>query len=198
MTTKDELIEWYHSIYSDKMPRYIEILDANRSQVFVAGEWKNVFYSWSIFCAKKMWKYVETDEDKGYVFDLKCFDTENEAVDYANEILSRRYLALQGNSKEEMLCRFIQHKFGYSKEKSKTVVDQMSPYADIIDEFFNYARVGKCYKKDKTKTEVCGYTAERLITEYNLSPLGAYNFLVYLKEDPECALKDLAAQLPRK
>lgn len=50
---KNELIEWYHSIYSDKMPRYIEILDANRSQVFVAGEWKNVVYVWSIFCAKK-------------------------------------------------------------------------------------------------------------------------------------------------
>lgn len=195
---KDELIEWYHSIYSDKMPRYIEILDANRSQVFVAGEWKNVVYVWSIFCAKNVWKYVETDEDKGYVFDLKCFDTENEAAEYAEEILSQKYLALQGNSKEEMLYRYIQQKFGYSKEKSKTMVDQMSLYTDIFDEFFNYARIGKYCKKDKTKTEVCGYTAERLITEYNFSPLGAYNFLVYLKEYPECALKDLAVQLPRK
>ena len=97
-----------------------------------------------------------------------------------------------------MLRRFIQQRFGYSEKRAKIMVDQMSPYDDIIDEFFNYARVGKYCKKDKTKTEVCGYTAERLIKEYNLSPLGAYNFLVYLREEPEKALKDLSAGLPRK
>lgn len=195
---KSELIEWYGSIYSDKMPRYIEILDANNSQVFVAGVWKNVVYSWSIFCVEGVWKYVETDGDRGYVFDLKCFDTEEDATEYAKEILNKKYLALQGNSKEEMLCRFIQQRFGYSEKRARIMVGQMSPYADIIDEFFNYARVGKYCKKDKTKTEVCGYTAERLITEYNLSPLGAYNFLVYLREEPENALKDLSTGLPRK
>lgn len=34
--------------------------------------------------------------------------------------------------------------------------------------------------------------------EYNLSPLGAYNYLVYLIEDPERALADLKAGLPTK
>ena len=195
---KSELIEWYSSIYSDKMPHYIEILDANNSQVLVAEEWKNVVYSWSIFCTEGVWKYVETDGDRGYVFDLKCFNTEEDATEYAKEILNKKYLSLQGNSKEEMLCRFIQQRFGYSEKRAKIMVGQMSPYADIIDEFFNYARVGKYCKKDKTKTEVCGYTAERLIIEYNLSPLGAYNFLVYLKEKPENALKALNARLPGK
>ena len=195
---KSELIEWYSSIYSDKMPHYIEILDTNNSQVLVAEEWKNVVYSWSIFCTEGVWKYVETDGDRGYVFDLKCFNTEEDATEYAKEILNKKYLSLQGNSKEEMLCRFIQQRFGYSEKRAKIMVGQMSPYADIIDEFFNYARVGKYCKKDKTKTEVCGYTAERLIIEYNLSPLGAYNFLVYLKEKPENALKALNARLPGK
>ena len=193
-----KLIEWYSSIYSDKMPHYIEILDTNNSQVLVAEEWKNVVYSWSIFCTEGVWKYVETDGDRGYVFDLKCFNTEEDATEYAKEILNKKYLSLQGNSKEEMLCRFIQQRFGYSEKRAKIMVGQMSPYADIIDEFFNYARVGKYCKKDKTKTEVCGYTAERLIIEYNLSPLGAYNFLVYLKEKPENALKALNARLPGK
>lgn len=43
-----------------------------------------------------------------------------------------------------------------------------------------------------------GYTAEFLSKEYNLSPLGAYNYLVYLIEDPERALADLKAGLPTK
>ena len=45
---------------------------------------------------------------------------------------------------------------------------------------------------------LCGYTAETLHRDYNLSPLGAYNYLVYLKEDPNNALTDLKAGLPRK
>lgn len=195
---KKELIEWYNSIYSDKMPCYIEIIDANNSQIFIDGEWKNVVYSWSIFCVEGVWKYVETDGDRGYVFDLKCFNAEEDATEYAKAILKKKYLSLQGNSKEEMLCRFIQQRFRYSEKRAKIMIDQMRPYDDIFDEFFNYARVGKYCKKDKIKTEVCGYTAERLISEYNLSPLGAYNFLVYLKEKPENALKDLKAGLPRK
>lgn len=195
---KRELIEWYNSIYSDKMPRYIEVLDANNSQIFIDNEWRNVVFAWSVFSAEGVWKYVETDGDRGYVFDLKCFNTEDEATGYAKEILNKKYSALNGNSKEEMLCRFIQQKYGYSEKRAKTMVIQMSQYADIFEEFFNYARVGKFCKKDKSKTEICGYTAEQLATEYNLSPLGAYNFLVYLKEEPERALGDLKAGLPRK
>lgn len=195
---KGELIKWYGSIYSEKMPRYVEISDANNSQIFIDGAWKNVVFVWSIFFVRGEWEYVETDGDRGYVFDLKCFDTEEDATEYARETLNKKYLALNGNSKEEMLCRFIQQKFGCSEKRAKTMVDQLIPYADIFAEFFNYARVGKYCKKDKSKTEVCGYTAERLIAEYNLSPLGAYNFLVYLREDPEHALKDLKAGLSRK
>ena len=39
---------------------------------------------------------------------------------------------------------------------------------------------------------------EFLSKEYYLSPLGAYNYLVYLIEDPERALADLKAGLPTK
>ena len=33
---KAELLKWYASIEKDKMPRYIEISDANESQIFLA------------------------------------------------------------------------------------------------------------------------------------------------------------------
>ena len=108
------------------------------------------------------------------------------------------YSATKGNSKEEMLCRYIQQKYGCSEKRSRVMVDQILPYNDIFEEFFNYARVGKFRKKDKSQIEICGYTAEVLNRDFNLSPLGAYNFLVYLKEEPERAIADLKAGLPRK
>ena len=108
------------------------------------------------------------------------------------------YSATKGNSKEEMLCGYIQQKYGYSEKRSRVMVGKMLPYNDIFEEFFNYAHVGEFGKKDKGQVEICGYTAEVLNRDFNLSPLGAYNFLVYLKEEPERAIADLKAGLPRK
>ena len=142
--------------------------------------------------------YDSLDSERGNVVDIKAFDEESDAVEYAKETLNRRYLATKGISKEEMLCRYIQQKYGYSEKRSRVMVDQMLPYSDIFEEFFNYSRVGKFHKKDESQVEICGYTAEVLNRDFNLSPLGAYNFLVYLKEEPERAIADLMARLPRK
>ena len=115
---KAELLKWYASIETDKMPRYIEISDANESQIFLNGCWQNVIYVWSILFDGKNWKYVETDSDKGYVFDFKSFCSENEAVEYAKDILNKKLLASKGNSKFEMLQRYIQQKYGYSDKRA--------------------------------------------------------------------------------
>lgn len=196
--TKKELLKWYASIEKDKMPRYIEISDANESQIFFNECWQNVIYVWSVLFDGKNWKYVETDSDRGYVFDLKSFCSENEAVEYAKDILNKKILASKGNSRFEMLQRYIQQKYGYSDKRARSILNQMILYDDIFEEFFNYARAEKFCKNDNTQTQVCGYTAETLHRDYNLSPLGAYNYLVYLKENHDNALINLEAGLSRK
>lgn len=46
--------------------------------------------------------------------------------------------------------------------------------------------------------KVEGFTAQHLATNYPLSALGAYNYLIYLREMPEKALADLKAGLPTR
>lgn len=196
--TKGDLLEWYNSIQSDGMPQYIEANDANDMQLFINDEWKNVVFSWTLIFDGGKWKYAETDSERGYVFDFKIFDTEFASTEYAKEVLNKKYLALGGNTKTEMLCRYIQQKYQYSEKRAYTMVKQIAVHDEIFEEFFNYARVGKFCKKDKSQTKICGYTAEILNRDYSLSPLGAYNYLVYLIEDPEHAIADLKAGLPRK
>jgi len=195
---KSELIKWYDSLDSEEMPKYVEISDANNEQVCIDKTWRNVVFVWSVFSDGRIWKYVETDSERGYVVDIKAFDEESDAVEYAKETLNRKYLATKGNSKEEMLCRYIEQKYGYSEKRSRAMVGQMLPYNDIFGEFFNYAYVGEFCKEDRSQTKICGYTAEVLNRDFNLSPLGAYNFLVYLKEEPKRAIADLKAGLPRR
>jgi len=45
---------------------------------------------------------------------------------------------------------------------------------------------------------VRGYSAEELHDHYRLNVLGAYNYLVFLREDPMRALGLLKKGLPRK
>ncbi len=180
------------------MPKWREVVGANDSQVCINGEWQNAFYSWSLFEKEEGWNYVETDSDRGYVFDLKKFDAEDQAAEYAKNTLERIYLATEGNSKEEMLARYIQQKFGLTENRAASMIDQMSRHKNVFEEFYNYARTGEFCKKDKSKIEINGYTAELLNKDYKLSPLGAYNYLVYLIEDPERAIADLKAGLPRR
>lgn len=168
-------MKWYDSLYSERMPKYVEISDANNEQVCIDKTWRNVVFVWSVFFDGRIWKYVETDSERGYVVDNKAFDEESDAVEYAKETLNRRYLATKGNSKEKMLCRYIQQKYGCSEKRSRVMVDQVLPYNDIFEEFFYYARVGKFRKKDKSQIEICGYTAEVLNRDFNLSPLEKKN-----------------------
>ena len=195
---KEELLRWYESTDKKGMPNYIEVSDANWNQVFFNGCWQNVPHAWSIFFDGKNWKYVETDDERGYVCDLETFSSENEAVEYAKNVLNIYFKASKRSTKFEMLQRYIQKKYGYSDEKASSILKQMASNEDIFEEFFNYARIGKFCKMNKTQTQVCGYTAEILHRDYNLSPLEAYNYLIYLRKDPENALADLKAGLPEK
>jgi hypothetical protein len=91
--TKDELLKWYYSIQSNKMPKYIEASDVNCQQLLIDGKWKNIFYSWTLLFDGNIWKFAETDSDRGYVFYYEEFNTEFSAVEYAKNILNIQYLA---------------------------------------------------------------------------------------------------------
>ena len=146
-------------------------------------------------------------EPRGHVCcpDVRClekFETESAAVEYIKKDFRITYLGAQCKSKigarQELLYWFVQKEFGYPEERAVAIVDQIAKHTDVLKEFFNYAWMGDFCKEDKPKNQVCGYTAEILTKEYNLSPLEAYSYLVYFIEDPERAEADLKAGLPPK
>ena len=94
-----------------------------------------------------------------------------------------------------MLTRFIQKKFGYTQEHAIECVDTLSKYDDIFEEFFNYARIGKFFKKDKSKTIVLEYDAEKLNSQYGFTPLEAYMCLVLLRDNPKMTLNEIKLNL---
>ena len=87
--------------------------------------------------------------------------------------------------------------FKMSEKRAVLAVQKLLSHKDIYDEFVLVATSGK-YAKESSAVSVEGYTAEMLNSNYPLSVLGAYNYLIYLREAPKEALEDLKKGLPRK
>lgn len=195
---KQELV----SLYKDQKycPRHTEIIDEGKELPFYEGKYTSVVYAWNIYPSKNgKWAYIETDKERGYIFTLKEFNTEEETCSYVVNHFDTVFKAgYSDNSRKMMLTRFIMKRFEYSEKIAKAMTETLSRHKDIFDELFNYARTDKLCKKDGTKTVVEGYTAEDLYNNYSLSVLGAYNYLIYLREEPEEALQNLKNILQKK
>ena len=94
------------------------------------------------------------------------------------------------------ITEYILHHMKLSQTRAEKSYEKIARYADIRKEFYQYIMDDEVFTSNPIKVE--GFTAHHLATNYPLSALGAYNYLIYLREMPEKALADLKAGLPTK
>ena len=76
------------------------------------------------------------------------------------------------------ILEYIKTEYGYSEDVSKWILERLSGHADILKDFYNYIMTGNLSSD-----------IERLSKDYHLSVLGAFNFSVYLKGNPQMIIK---------
>lgn len=77
---------------------------------------------------------------------------------------------------------------------SEILYNRLQRYTDIRNEFYDYI-MNEQFSDKPIMVE--GYTVQSLCKQFGLSPLGAYNYLVYLRENKDIALKMLETGLPQ-
>lgn len=97
--------------------------------------------------------------------------------------------------RREQIKDYLLSKIGLSEKRADMAILKLARHKDIYLEFADYVNTGIF---PNNGLSIAGYTAEKLNNNYPLSPLGAYNYLIYLREMPEKALSDLKAGLPAK
>lgn len=102
------------------------------------------------------------------------------------------------NEYDSILVHRMKKWFNMNQKVTIQMLMGLEKYPDLFEEFKQGMRGDKFQFHKSGQISVEGYTAERLHDEYPLSELGAYNYLIYLREDPKNALKDLKNGLPRK
>ena len=98
---------------------------------------------------------------------------------------------------DKELVRRLKDTFRMNQKRAVLTLDKLAPHKDIYDEFVKVIYSQKQAVPDHP-VSVEGFTAGELVEKYPLSVLGAYNFLIYLRESPKEALADLENGLRRK
>lgn len=101
------------------------------------------------------------------------------------------------NPYDKSVLDMLKSKFRLSDKRAVHAIQKLQTHPIIYDEFVLAVKSGK-YVNSSGAVTVEGFTAETLSTNYPLSLLGAYNYLIYLQESPNEALEDLRKGLPRK
>lgn len=98
---------------------------------------------------------------------------------------------------DKRVLNLLSSKFELSNKRAVLTLKKLERHKDIYDEFVSTLVLGK-YPDENNAITVNGYSAEFLENNYSLSMLGAYNYLIYLRENPEEAFRDLEKGLPKK
>ncbi len=101
------------------------------------------------------------------------------------------------NPYDKAVLDTLKNEFRLSDKRAVLAIQKLQTHPEIYDEFVLAVTSGK-YVNGSGAVAVEGFTAEILSTNYPLSLLGAYNYLIYLRESPKEALEDLRKGLPRK
>jgi len=97
---------------------------------------------------------------------------------------------------KDIIINYFTQELHESQKRAEEMYIKLEKYPDILEEFLFWINT-KDFKK-VNPIVIQGYTALTLTQSTYLEPIGAYNYLIYLREKPEEALEYLKKGLPRK
>lgn len=106
-----------------------------------------------------------------------------------------RGLCSAGRLRDSLIKDYLRTVSGYSEKRLDSILSKLKTHTDIYLEFYDFV-LDEQFPEDGIAVE--GFTARQLFENFKLTPLGAYNYLIYLRERPAKAIADLKARLPKK
>lgn len=186
----DEIISKCIDIFSNASSSDPCCLKRYENVVSLLNEMKSAIMSGTYprdYSVIPLFHYVERNMDSDEMYNsIKALDKW-----YADNYRNKSEAVLR----REQIRNYLLSDGGLSERRADMAISKLARHKDIYLEFSEYV-AKKAFPEEGIS--VAGYTAEVLNQNYPLSPLGAYNYLIYLREMPEEALADLKAGLPIK
>ena len=96
----------------------------------------------------------------------------------------------------EQIFEYLVEKENQTPKLASQMCDKFEKHPDIMKELVEYINTEMFTEVNPVTVE--GYTAKMLKETTYLKPVGAFNYLIYLRNKPEIALDKLRKGLPLK
>jgi len=97
----------------------------------------------------------------------------------------------------EIMDYFV-NELGETPRRAQEMCSKLERHPDIANEFRSWLKGRSFPSENENCVTVEGYCARKLSETTYLEPIGVYNYLIYLRENPKDALLSLKKGLPRK
>lgn len=119
-------------------------------------------------------------------------DGEYVSMESVVDYYDNRGLCSADELRNSLIKDYLRTVSGYLEKRLSSIIMKFIAHKDIYFELYDFVLYEQ-FPEDAIIVE--GISAQQLATNYLLSPLGAYNYLIYLREMLEKALADLKAGL---
>lgn len=163
--------------------------------VGTCGYYQNIDNTWVVFV---------TDDERGVEIERYRYDSEEKAiselielVEYNNFVHMRNVIKNELELKKRTIVDFLISEYGYSETKAEKAYYYLLQNKTIAFELVYYLEYQQLVP-DKYAAKYSGYTVKKLSEREDLTLLGAFNYMVYLKKNPSEAVINLEKGLPRR
>lgn len=150
------------------------------------------------------WVVFVTDDDRGIEDTNRICRSEEEAIQTVYELaesynFSNLTSQILDNFGEKIpsLITYLNREYDYTASKAQKAIDYLLQEKYIAFEFLYYVEHGE-FVPDCFACNFSGYTAKDIYHETELTILGAFNYMVYLKKKPHEAVNNLKKGLPMR
>lgn len=95
------------------------------------------------------------------------------------------------------LINYLMDNYDMNEQRAEEQYETFRKNINLLMEFKKYVKEN-IFMAEKYALSPCGWTAEKLYEKFPLSPLGAFNYINYLIENPDAAMKNLEIGLKNK
>lgn len=132
-------------------------------------------------------------EEEAFSKMLRCVFLDLDTKRYLTKAIDEDVVKIEKGT----VCHFMCDAYSITQQQASDAWDYLKQDMRVLFEFKHYVATGE-FVPEKYSYKVQGYSAERLHKTTYLEVLGAFNYLIYLRNKPKEALLNLQKGLPRR
>lgn len=192
--TKEEFYEKLQE-YGINLDRYQIAIDYKTREMYYTGIYKDgdKWIVYNVGDRNEVSVLYEGNERTAYMYIYGALLADIENAGFVNRSITRNVI----QTSKSYVCNFLQKRYSIPKSDAEDTWEHLLHDFRVLNEVKYFALNNK-FVSVKNCCEIRGYSAQDIYEKTYLTEIGAYNYLIYLEDHPEQALKDLKNGLPRK